>query len=40
MNWGWNGSSNGFYLVKDPTQFNVNGYLYNSGFVMISNIKK
>lgn len=40
MNWGWNGSSNGFYLVEDPIQFNVNGYLYNSGFVMVSNIKK
>lgn len=40
MNWGWNGSSNGFYLVEDPVKFNAGGYLFNSGFVMAHNIRK
>lgn len=40
MNWGWNGSSNGFYLVEDPIKFNVEGYLFNHGFIMASNIRK
>ncbi|WP_287619670.1 C10 family peptidase [Parabacteroides sp.] len=40
MNWGWDGSSNGFYLVEDPIKFSSGGHLFNSGFVMAYNIRK
>lgn len=40
MNWGWDGSSNGFYLVEDPIKFSAGGHLFNSGFVMAYNIRK
>lgn len=40
MNWGWNGNSNGFFLVENPMSFNVGGYLYNKDFEMVYNIRK
>ena len=38
MNWGWNGTSNGFFLVEDPASFSAGNYLFNSSFTMVSNI--
>lgn len=35
MNWGWDGSSNGFYLVENPISFNAGGHLFNRNFKTI-----
>ncbi len=35
MNWGWDGSSNGFYLVENPISFSAGGHLFNEGFKII-----
>ena len=40
MNWGWDGSSNGFYYVENPMSFRAGGYIFNHNFLMIYNIRR
>ncbi len=39
MNWGWNGSSNGWYAANNFVPNNSPGINYNSGLSMISGIR-
>ncbi|MBP3833648.1 MAG: C10 family peptidase [Bacteroidaceae bacterium] len=39
MNWGWGGSSNGFYYIDSPMSFNTGSYTFYYGFEMITNIR-
>lgn len=41
MNWGWSGNANGYYYMDHYTSpsFNTVGYLFNSGFAMLTNIR-
>ena len=40
MNWGYNGNSNGFFLIENPMSFNVAGSLYNRDFKLVYNVRK
>lgn len=40
MNWGWDGYSNGFFLVENPTSFSAGGYLFNRRLQMAYNVRK
>lgn len=39
MNWGWNGSSNGFYYVSNPVSFNTGHYTFYYNMKILPNIR-
>ncbi|MDR0750233.1 MAG: C10 family peptidase [Tannerellaceae bacterium] len=40
MNWGWGGTSNGFYYMYSPPSFNAGSYTFTNNLKIIANIRK
>ncbi|MDR1623817.1 MAG: C10 family peptidase [Tannerellaceae bacterium] len=39
MNWGWGGTSNGYFYISNSLSFNTGNYNYNQDFRMLPNIR-